>query len=111
MYRYNMCCGGYKRTYSIVRQVERELLLPGLKNPPKDFRRMAEAYMDGLNQKAGFSAMSCESVLALFYQMLGEPVVALSWADTARFYGLKLMMWGIARYPRLANNVVKAYFE
>ena len=105
-----MCRHGYQQAYNVIRQMERTIFLPNLENPPAGFWQIATPYITGRNTEAGFPVFSCEVTFAIFYDMMGEPVPKMSWADTTRFYGLKLLMWFVGRYPAIADALANIFF-
>ena len=70
--RYNICRGTLPETKALVKEIEQQCLIPALENPPKDFDRMADAYMDGINQHLPFRVHSKAETLSLVWHGWGK---------------------------------------
>ena len=115
---FNICRGDYRQTVSICKQIEDEVLIPGLQNPPANFARMADAYCDGVSRFVGIPLYTKEAVTALVYNGMDRPVGQLSLADKVRVWLYKLFLCLISWCPgfeRLLNwrimNRVKGIFQ
>ena len=112
--KYNICAGNYEQTHSIVKSIERDMLLPGLANPPKDFYMMVKAYIDGVNMWSPIPIHSFESIKAMSMEGMGFSVPSLSWADKLRFWFFKwivfMLLW-CPGFERLANTSVKRFYH
>ena len=97
-----LCCGGYKfdDTLELCREMEREIILPAIKDPPKDFDRMAYAYVQLTNLQIKMEAMTKEAIFAFFMGISGlMESPELSYADSFRVYLLKFTVFMIRWCP------------
>ena len=90
--KYNMCSGTYQQTRAVCKEIEQKLLLPSLKNPPVEFERMANAYIEGTNMRRRVLSLTKEAVIAFCLDGMGLPTPTLGFRDTLRFWWLKLVV-------------------
>ena len=64
---FNICSGSLAQTRALVKQIERECLIPALQSPPKHFDEMADAYIDGMNSDLRIKIHSKISILSLVW--------------------------------------------
>ncbi|KAL3842533.1 hypothetical protein ACJMK2_020534 [Sinanodonta woodiana] len=107
---YNICHGGYKLAYKLCKDIEKELLVPALKGPPKDFPQMSSAFV-----RSGSLALSVEAVIALSmeaFQEGWEP--KLSFGDHLRIYilkGLVCLVYYVPGIRYVFNSIVEMAFK
>jgi hypothetical protein len=107
--KYNMCCGNYQETLTICKEIERKILLPSLRNPPPEFPRMVDAYIEGTNMRRRVLSFSPNSVVAFSLSAMGQSYPALSVKDTVRLCWLKCIAFLIRWCPlfaRLNNSFI-----
>ena len=97
--KYNVCSGDYKQTFTICKEIELKLLLPSLKNPPVEFERMADAYIEGTNMRRRVFRLTKEAVIAFTLDVMGHPRETLGYGDTLRVWWLKLIVFLIRWCP------------
>ncbi|XP_033736219.1 uncharacterized protein LOC117324460 [Pecten maximus] len=68
----NICLRDYHETFAICKQIEDSVLLPALKNPPKDFDLMAKAFTNGLNRLHKVSLYTPEAVINFVLDIMGQ---------------------------------------
>ena len=97
---YNICSGGYEESFTICKDIERQILLPALENPPKNFDLMADAYTHGINIPLVIKIHSKLSVLALVWDGFGYPIpFKLSVTDWIRFYFWQIYFFALYWLP------------
>ncbi|ELU05540.1 hypothetical protein CAPTEDRAFT_228177 [Capitella teleta] len=107
--KYNICSGTYFETVAICKEIEQKLLLPSLKNPPLEFDRMADAYIEGTNMRRRFLTFTKESVVGFSLGAMGHCVGRLSFRDRMRVWWLKALVVFIRWCPlfsRLNNRLI-----
>ena len=113
--KYNICCGNYPHTYTLCKEIESQLLLPNLTQPPKDFSHMAEAFVAGSNIPTGFTLLTKEAVLAFSLDTLQQRTSRqLGLLDTLRFGYLKTIVFLCTYCPgfeAFCNHQVMRKFE
>eukprot|EP00929_Paragymnodinium_shiwhaense_P086687 TRINITY_DN47153_c0_g1_i1.p1 TRINITY_DN47153_c0_g1~~TRINITY_DN47153_c0_g1_i1.p1 ORF type:complete len:429 (+),score=63.16 TRINITY_DN47153_c0_g1_i1:72-1358(+) len=91
--KYNLCSLGKEVSDEIVTEIINEVLMPAIHNPPTDYGRISQAYIDGMNMMfMGIPLFSVKSTLAVTYWAMGLPWRGLSCLDTCRFYYLRLLL-------------------
>ena len=89
---YNICSGSYERVLTNISYIERQIVIPALRDPPGNFDMMLDAYINGLNLPFSIKLQSKQSVLALIWDSLKEPVpFKLSVKDRLRVCAIKLL--------------------
>ena len=107
--KYNICANGYQEAYDICKEIEFDLLLPGLRDAPKDFKMMSEAYINGTNLSLGFPMYSTKSIIAMSAMENKWPnfdIPYVSWADFFRMWYLKFLtslVWWIPGFEKFLN--------
>ncbi len=112
--RYNMCTDGLDGAYNVCKDIEQELLLPGLRNPPKDFYPMQDAYLRGVDRVMGFRLNTQPAITAMVNRNLGLPLPALSLPDRLRFWLFRLvlaMFWWLPWFEPLFNRLHRRKFN
>jgi hypothetical protein len=113
---YNICTHGLEVAQDICRSIETEIVLPGLYQPPSEFHRMTDAYIEGMNGNDLKIRMTTkESVIAfsisvLTGQMLHLPSwLRLNWSEYFRIWlrrgNVFLIKW-CPGYRRLLNWLI-----
>lgn len=91
--QYNLCSLGKVTSDKIVNEVISQVLLPDIANPPEQYSKTAEAYIDGLNLLfLGLKVFSVKSSLAMTFWALGLHYESLGALDICRFFLLRLMV-------------------
>ena len=75
--KYNICSGSLEQTKALVKEIEQECLIPALQHPPKDFDRIADAYIDGINQFLPFKLHTKPETLSLVWNGWGKVRIIL----------------------------------
>ncbi|OWF53485.1 uncharacterized protein LOC110446264 [Mizuhopecten yessoensis] len=88
----NICFHGYHPTFTICKQIEDRVLIPALRNPPKDFDLMAKAFTDGLNRLHLVSVYTPEAVINFVFDIIGQDRKRQSIPNELRIMTYKLMM-------------------
>ena len=88
--KYNICINGLDEALHISKEVEQHILIPAMKNTPKEFHSMAKALTDGLNLTSRLSFSSVASVMALAYWVFEMEVPRLSLLDWFRFWNFRV---------------------
>lgn len=88
----NICFHGYRQTFSICKEIEDNVLLPALRNPPKDFSFMAKAFTDGLNRLTFVRLYSPEAVVNFVYDATKQKRQRQSIMDELRIMFFKFSM-------------------
>ncbi len=98
---YNICNGNYEETFTICKEIEKELLLPSMRNPPKHFDKMADAYSTGMDIPALVKLNSTKSTIAFILDGMGldVPWPRMSWMDWLGYLRFKLLVWFIWWIP------------
>ncbi|XP_052769404.1 uncharacterized protein LOC128209419 [Mya arenaria] len=112
--KYNICIGGYQNAYDICKEIEQEIIIPALDNPPRHFNEMAQAFTDGLNLFAMVPLYSTPSVLGRGYDMINRKApFKLSFKDKCRKAVLSLLVSAVFYVPvfsKLCNwSIEKAF--
>ncbi|ESO94224.1 hypothetical protein LOTGIDRAFT_161432 [Lottia gigantea] len=114
----NICLNGYKEARQICLEISDEIVIPALKNRPKDFEKMAKVLTEGSNIPFGFpfnNFFSVESIVAIGFYGIGEKLPWLSIGDYVRFYILRFVIWMIFLFPIyerfLSKMIRKIYWE
>ena len=98
--RYNLCdSDNYEETYNIVKQIETQVVIPLLANPPDMFQPMVDAYIDGVNSQGRLSLTSQASVIAKSFDMNGQPRAPLGWPDKMRYAMMEILVFFIMWLP------------
>lgn len=91
---YNICRPELTDTMALVKEIEQKCLIPALLNPPKDFQKMADAYIDGTNKDAPISLNSIDALLSLIFDGLNARYPkSLGLKDTVRYYFFKILFF------------------
>ncbi|XP_070179854.1 uncharacterized protein [Littorina saxatilis] len=81
----NICKRDLVETVAICKEIESDILLPALHDPPRDFYPMAQALVDGMNFPLKyFCLFSLESFLYVSYATMSAPRPKLGLADRLR---------------------------
>ena len=64
---FNICRGSLAETRALVKEIEQICLIPALEYPPKDFDKMADAYIDGVNHLLPFKLHSKVATLSMIW--------------------------------------------
>ena len=70
--RNNICCGGYDEVYKLCKEIEKNILLPAMKDPPTMFGPMAEAFIKGGRRLSYIGLFSLDEILMLTFDQMGE---------------------------------------
>jgi len=108
---YNICSDGLQTAQDICRSIETELVLPGLMQPPPEFHRMTDAYIDGLNLGAGrlswLRAISKKSTVAYSLSVLKSVKLPswlhLDWSDQLRICFMTVVVFMLKWCPGFAQ--------
>jgi len=98
---YNVCCGNYAETYAICKEIEVEVMLRGLRQPPEQFALMADAYTEGI-KAISVPMLSKESIISFSVQGMGHSMpgwVELTWLDWFSVQVLELQIAMIRWFP------------
>ena len=112
--KFNLCNGTYDDVYSICKQIEREVLIPSLMNPPADFEKMVDAYIKGSNIPAHFTFMSKAALFAFVFDIMGLVLPTLSVMDHMRYYLLKcfvFLLYWCPYFEFMFNYFIKKFFK
>ena len=107
--RFNLCDGTYREVYSLCKEIERDLLLPALSDPPDDFHRMLEAYIEGSNLPSKRRLITKEALFAFIADGMGLVRQTLSVSDYLRYLSLKTLVFFIRWCPyfeRILNRLI-----
>lgn len=91
---YNICRGNYEETIQICKEIEDNVLMEGLRNPPPHSEAMADAFCNGVNGLLRFPLLSKESVLAFVMGSMGRDfrLNSMTWPDWIRLVVYKLLV-------------------
>jgi hypothetical protein len=101
----NICSYSPTQTLSICKEIENDILIPAMQNPPDMFLPMANAFVDGVNLLCHVRMHSLEAFLALSYHLMGRPVPKLSFIDFLRFWFLRLQFLFV-KYCSVGRNLM-----
>ncbi|XP_069116788.1 uncharacterized protein [Argopecten irradians] len=113
MDRNNICLHSYQETFFICKQIEDDILLPALKNPPKDFELMATAFTDGLNLLHKVGLYTPEAVINFVLDVIGEKRKRQSITNELRILIFKLLVQlklYIPGFQFLMNKLVMLFY-
>ena len=95
----NICNMGVDETRSICHEIEDNVLLPALQDPPGEFYPMAKALTDGMNTVCHCQVFSVESSLAVVLSIMSAQHPKLSFADQARMLLLRGLLFIVQYVP------------
>ena len=107
--QYNICKGNFDETYSICKQIEKDILLPALSEPPEGFQLMADAYSEGMNIPGSMRLNTTLSTMAFILDGMGIGIPKLGWSDWFRFMRFKILVWLIMWFPGFESFINKAF--
>ena len=105
----NICRGGLAETLSICKEIESCILLPSLKNPPKQFYPMAKALTDGMNLACRCRLFSVEAFLAISYSAMSVPCPKLAFVDYLRMLFLRTLLL-LVKYVPFCKSLLNRLF-
>ena len=106
--QYNICSGTYEEIYATCKDIEQQVLVPHMRNPPPSFDSIADAYIEGVNLPSNWKIQSKASVLAYVWYCFDLPnPQKLSWTDTARYYVLRAYISIISWCPGFESFINK----
>lgn len=70
--RNNICYGGYVTAYNICKEIEQNILIPAMKDPPEHFLPMAKAFKDGEKLLFKVSPFSVRGMMSFSLEAMGE---------------------------------------
>ena len=107
--QYNICKGNFVETYNVCKQIEQEILLPALSEPPEGFQLMADAYSEGMNIPSYLRINTTLSTLAFILDGMGLKLPKMGWADWIRYMKYKFFVWLIMWCPGFEMYANKAF--
>ncbi|KAK3603087.1 hypothetical protein CHS0354_015783 [Potamilus streckersoni] len=106
----NICLDGYKLAYKLCKDIEKELLVPALKDPPKDFPQMSSALA-----RSAPLVLSPEAVIAFSMEAFQEEWrPKLSIGDHVRMYfikGLVCLVYYVPGIRYIMNSIMEMAFR
>ena len=70
--RNNICCGGYSAAYKLCKEIELNILIPAMYDPPAEFFKMANAFVDGQKHVSNLGLFSVDEIMMLSFVSMGE---------------------------------------
>ena len=107
--KYNICNGNYEETYKLCKQIEKEIVLPSVQQPPECFQMMADAYSEGLNIPLNTRTNTTLSTLAFISDRMGLDIPEMGWLDWIRFLRLKVLIWLVWWCPGFESFMNKSF--
>lgn len=108
---FNICRPSLADTQALVKDIERQCLIPSLLDPPKYFDKMADAYIEGSNTDAPLPLNSKHALLALIYDGLKVRYpTRLSFTDGLRYYFFKTFFFLIYHFKSV-ENFFNSFFQ
>lgn len=99
MDEYNICSGNYQQHQFICHQIQNEIVVPAMTCPPPNFKKMADAFVVGMNSAVGFQLMSIDATYAFVYQIMELDGPKLSFKDKLRYFFLRVLVFMIGYMP------------
>lgn len=99
----NICKGGYNQAKKICKEIEEDILIPAMDNPPRQFWPIAQAFVDGMNLGVCFRLFSLEAFLAFSRDIMLSPRLSLSFGDYLRNLFLQLLVLSVKYVPGCRN--------
>ncbi|KAK6181643.1 hypothetical protein SNE40_009461 [Patella caerulea] len=109
----NICKEGFHITRDICKEIEQQILIPSLENPPSQFYPMAKAFIDGGNIAHKNKLNSVESVLAIGYHGMNVKLPKLSFMDYCRYLflrGFVIVIYYCPPVKKLFNKIIRHFF-
>ena len=100
----NICNDGYDKAYEICKEIENDIVIPSLQNPPKDFPKMMNAVIDGLHLFTKYRIFTFE-VIMLWIADVYVLERKIGFYDYIRYYFLRSVFFCI-RYCGLLRRIV-----
>ncbi|XP_041353380.1 uncharacterized protein LOC121371508 [Gigantopelta aegis] len=104
----NICNDGYGKAYAVCKEIENDIVIPALVNPPKDFSIMMNALIDGLHLFTKYRLFTFEVIL-LWISDVYVLEKKLEFYDYTRYYFLRFVFICIrycGPFRRMANRVI-----
>lgn len=113
--KYNLCASAeYESTLMLVRQIEKQVLLPNMRSLTPVCQGLTDAYCQGVNLFLGFNMFTREAMYALAYDLANQAIPKLSWKDWFRYQSYKLFLRLIKRWTwlnyKLNDYVVQNFY-
>ena len=109
--KYNICIDGYERAITICHDIERQILIPSLYNPPLQFYPMADAFVRGFKF---YPLSSTKSIIATVFCFINcKCSFSISLTDRLRMYitrGFLAFLYYFPFFTRYFNRVIEMAF-
>jgi hypothetical protein len=112
---FNICSENYNDFYRLVKELEKEIVYPGIRDPPSEFETLSNAYIDSVNSLLKFKLFTKEAIIGFTFRIMGLslPNLKLSWTDLLRILLLRVVFFSIRWVPgfeRLCNHLAMWLF-
>ncbi|XP_076463879.1 uncharacterized protein LOC143296023 [Babylonia areolata] len=107
----NICRGDVHEILNICKEIEGDILLPALRDPPRDFHPMAKALTDGINLILPCSVFSVEAAVGVLLSAMGVSLPSLSFVDYLRLVFLKTMFLFVMYVPFCRSLLNKLHIQ
>ena len=112
--KFNLCNGTYSDVHSLCKEIEQKVLIPSLMDPPKDFEKMSDAYIEGSNIPAHFNLMTKAALFAFVFDCMGIKPPKLSALDFMRYCFIKcfvFLMYWCPFFELLCNYLLTKFYH